>query len=277
MNPASRPVRTDLPYLRRRYRPPAPVTPPAPVATGSTSLSLAPPESALPPPVPGAPPERRTAPTRLAHVPARTRPGTRTILTRQAPTVTLTRIQSGVGVLTLEPVRSGAIADLRLGCAYRLRSGFSSVLYNVGTPTTAPPQATRPVILREPGRQETFTLDLTQSRDLDRLVVFAFSGAGTPPAWGVTLVATTFGQARIEIPLERLPPQRVVVLMSLYNIAGEFVLRAELDPARLTGRTRLRRADRSGCSPTAAGPAVAGRAGPDPAGRPSPRSGRRAG
>jgi hypothetical protein len=52
----------------------------------------------------------------------------------------------------------------------------------------------------------------------------------------VTLIATTFGQARVEMPLERLPPQGVVVLMSLYNIAGEFVLRAEMEEIVGTAR-----------------------------------------
>jgi hypothetical protein len=150
--------------------------------------------------------------------------------------VTLTRIQSGVGVLTFETARSDAVGDLRMGCAYRLRSGFSSVLHNVGTPTTAPPGSTRPVIILEPGGHDRFTLDLTQSRDIDRLVIYAFSGGGPPPNAGVTLITTTFGQARIDMSLDRLPPQGVVVLLSLYNIAGEFVLRAELDWVAGTAR-----------------------------------------
>jgi len=147
--------------------------------------------------------------------------------------VTLTRIQSGVGVLTIETARSDAVGDLRLGCAYQLRSGVSSVLHNVGEPTMAPPQSTRPVIIRG---HERFTLDLVQGRDLDRLVIYAFSGGGTPPDWAVTLIATTFGRARIEMPLDRLLPQRAVVLMSLYNVAGEFVLRAEMDEVGGTAR-----------------------------------------
>jgi hypothetical protein len=141
--------------------------------------------------------------------------------------VTLTRIQSGVGVLTVETAHSAA-GDLRTGCAYSLRSGFSSVLHNVGTPTSAPPGSNRPVIVLGPAHN-SFTLDLTQSRDVDRLIIYAFSGGGPPPNAGVTLVTTTFGRARIETTIDRLPPAGVVVLMSLYNIAGEFVLRAELD------------------------------------------------
>ena len=142
--------------------------------------------------------------------------------------MTLTRIQSGIGVLTVETAHSAAVGDLRTGCAYSLRSGSSSVLHNVGTPTSAPPGSNRPVIVLEPAHNR-FTLDLTQSRDVDRLIIYAFSGGGPPPTAGVTLITTTFGRARIETTLDRLPPTGVVVLMSLYNIAGEFVLRAELD------------------------------------------------
>ncbi|MEO6702936.1 MAG: hypothetical protein ABI140_08135, partial [Jatrophihabitantaceae bacterium] len=47
--------------------------------------------------------------------------------------------------------------------------------------------------------------------------------------WGGTLVLTTFGQVRVELPLDRPPSPRVGVLMSLYNVAGEFVVRAEME------------------------------------------------
>ena len=40
---------------------------------------------------------------------------------------------------------------------------------------------------------------------------------------------STFGQARVELPLDRPPSARVAVLMSLYNIDGEFVVRAEME------------------------------------------------
>ena len=91
MNPASppgRPLRTDLPYLRRRYRRVAVAeASPTPSRTRS-ELDLTVPASAAP-----QPDARAVGP---AYVPARTRPGIRTILTRQMPTVTLTRIQSGL-------------------------------------------------------------------------------------------------------------------------------------------------------------------------------------
>jgi len=40
---------------------------------------------------------------------------------------------------------------------------------------------------------------------------------------------TTYGGARVELPTVPPVPHQVSVLMSAYNIAGELVLRAELD------------------------------------------------
>jgi hypothetical protein len=71
-------------------------------------------------------------------------------------------------------------------------------------------------------------VDLRQSRDLDRLALYAYSASRAPLHWGGTLVVETFGKARIELPLESLQGGDVAVLMSLYNVRGEFVLRAEM-------------------------------------------------
>ena len=46
--------------------------------------------------------------------------------------------------------------------------------------------------------------------------------------WGGTLLTTTFGGARVELPLESLQSGDSAVLLSLYNVHGEFVLRAEM-------------------------------------------------
>jgi hypothetical protein len=79
-------------------------------------------------------------------------------------------------------------------------------------------------------------VDLRQSRELRRLAVLAYSASRSPLRWGGTLIVETFGGARIEVPLESLAGGDVAVLMSLYNVRGEFVLRAELQT--LTGDVR---------------------------------------
>jgi uncharacterized protein involved in tellurium resistance len=143
--------------------------------------------------------------------------------------VTLSRLQSGVGVLRIEAACSPAVGDLRLGCAYQLRSGLSSVVQYASGVSTAPPNSNRPVVIGQHSQFETLTVDLVQLPEIERLVVYGFSDSGAALNWGGTLVLTTFGQVRVELPLDRPPSPHVGVLMSLYNIAGEFVVRAEME------------------------------------------------
>lgn len=204
-SPKTAPARTDLPFLRHRSRPatakppaaPPPSTgraapavedflhgrgprrpgQPAPHPSGDLDLSTAMP--AARPETPG--PARSGGGT---YQPPRVRTGTPTILTPKAPTVTLTRVQSGVGVLAFEAVCSEAVGDLRLGCAYELRSGQSSIVQHASGVSTAPANSRRPVIKGERDRFERLTLDLMQSRDVERLVIYAFSQSAAALTWG---------------------------------------------------------------------------------------------
>ncbi|MCU1659791.1 MAG: hypothetical protein JWO57_4447 [Pseudonocardiales bacterium] len=168
-------------------------------------------------------------PVERAYPVTRVRAGTRTILTVKAPTVTLTRTQSGIGTLTFEAACSDAVGDLRLGAAYQLRSGVSSTVQSSGGNRFAPPRARRPVLVGARDRYERISVDLRQAQDLERLMVFAFSDSRAELTWGGTLITTTFGGAKIELPLEELRGP-IAVLMSVYNVGGEFVLRAEMLP-----------------------------------------------
>ena len=158
-----------------------------------------------------------------------------TILTPQSPTVTLTRVQSGIGSLTFEAIATGDVGDLRLGLAYQLRSGRSSTVQHHSGRRFAPPGETRrPVVLASRQQFERFTIDLRQVTDLERFVVYAFSGDNSQLRWGGTLLATTFGGDRIEMPIDLASSNAVAVLSSVYNIRGQLVLRSEMD---LVGRT----------------------------------------
>ena len=166
---------------------------------------------------------------------ARTRPDVPTILTARSPTVTLTRVQSGVGTLLFEAVTAPSIGDVRLGCAYQLQSGRSSTVQHAAGRSTAPPGETRrPIVLGGRQQFERLEVDLRQSRQLERMVVFGFSGNGADIGWAGTLVVTTFGGARVELPITLPPSNAVAVLASMYNVHGELVLRSEMEPV---GRT----------------------------------------
>lgn len=214
-------------------------TTPVPAAPGrSTSLDL----PRVPPTLsPAAPPIGARKPNAAAagRIPAwpepRTTQGVPTILNVRSPTVTLTRVQSGVGTLTFEAVAATGVGDLRLGSAYQLRSGRSSTVQHQAGRRFAPPGETRrPLLLAARGQFERISLDLRQVTDLERCVVYGFSGDGSELRWGGTLVVTTFGGDRIEMPMEMAPSTAVAVLGSVYNIGGQLVLRSEMD---LIGRT----------------------------------------
>jgi len=229
---------------------PAATTP----APASSSLDLSEPATPVPMPVPvpaptPAPVPARTGPPRRP-VP-RVAPRGRTILTPRGPTVTLNRVQSGVGTLTIEAVCSPAVGDIRLGALYQLAGGTSSVVQHATGLPVAPRDSRRPVITGSRGEFDRLTVDLRQVRSLLRMLVYAFSESGRELAWGGTLVTTTFGGARIELPLDLGRHGGPIALLSLYNIDGEFVLRAEAekvdgaarDVARLFGFERITWAD----------------------------------
>ncbi|AOW93107.1 hypothetical protein BFN03_11835 [Rhodococcus sp. WMMA185] len=263
-DPTSAPGRPDLVFLRRRTRPKVepsvvlpqsvddssptgthPMAPPSDVQStagvqstappsadsgnlldlstpGDTALDLSTDSVATSAVVDDAPSSIR--PTRRANS------ADRTILTPDAPTVTLTRLQSGVGMLTVEAACTDAVGDLRFGCAYTLRGGVSSTLAPTSGRIAAPPNSNAPAISGINDGRGKFTIDLRQCRDVDRLVIYGYSDAGNEVPWSGTLVVTTFANARIEIPLDRMPAGNIGVVMSLYNVHGEFVLRAEMCP-----------------------------------------------
>lgn len=149
--------------------------------------------------------------------------------------MTLTRVQSGIGQLEIEAVCSPEVGDLRLGGAYQLRGGVSSTVQYAGGSRFAP-SSRRPVILAGREEYEHLRIDLRQAPTLERLTVYAFSESRQQLTWGGTLVVTTFGGARIEVPLETLHPGQVAVLLSIFNLDGEFVVRAEMET--ITGDVR---------------------------------------
>jgi hypothetical protein len=227
----------------RRSRTPAP----APTAASSLDLSIPEPQApatspsnpvpATPAPAPSAvatptlvtEPVATTAANARRPVP-RARSGAQTILTKQHPTITLSRVQSGVGTLSIELVCSSAVGDVRLGAAYELADATTSIVqYDSGIPA-APRDSRRPVIAGSRAQYDRLTVDLRQTRALSRMVVYAYSRSGQAITWAGTLMCSTFGGARIELPLELGPWRGPLVLMSIYNVRGEFVLRAEMEP-----------------------------------------------
>jgi hypothetical protein len=194
----------------------SPSGPPAP--TGPTTVGAPRPAS----------PGRRPAAGHIRPV-VRARSGTQTILSPKSPTVVLTRLQTGIGVLTFEAATSDSVGDLRLGCAYQLRSGHSSTVQHAGGNPSAPKDSRLPMIVGRRERFERIGVDLRQSPEIERLIVYGFSESGQQLNWGGTLVLTTIGGARVELPLDRPASGGVMVFMSVFNVHSEFVIRAEME------------------------------------------------
>lgn len=241
-DPLTAPRRTDLPFLRTRSRPrtAAPVAPPArPTAapvqapatasldlgpSGSTSLDLSPaPQQVV----------RRPRPERITRrlpAPRRAPSGQQTILNDRGPTVVLDRLQTGIGKLRIEAAVSPQVGDLRLGCAYQLRGGATSTVQRTGGNRFAPSDGKRPVLQAQLEQYETIAVDLRRSQELERLAIYAYSESRAPLAWAGTLVVRTFGGAAIELPLEMSEHTPVAVLMTVYNVDHQLVLRHEMEP-----------------------------------------------
>ncbi len=242
--PARSVPRVDVGFLRRRRRstpavepPPVPSgglldlsgepAPASPVSSGpavspgaSLDLSEPPASSGASPELsgrPATPPSvRRPAPSRrTGPLVVRARPGARMLLGPKVPAVTLDRLQSGIGLLTVEAVPAGGV---ELACAYDLADGRSAL---IGPGTAAPPASRTPFLAV---RRRSVAADLRQVRLLTRLVVLAVFPAAAPAEPGA-LVVTTWDGCRFEVPLER--PGRVSVPLSICNVGGELVLRAE--------------------------------------------------
>ncbi|GAA1527839.1 hypothetical protein GCM10009827_051190 [Dactylosporangium maewongense] len=193
--------------------------PPPSVQHGGTSLDLSGP-AAPRTPVPAAPPPA------TAFTPPRTNPSAPTVLGPRHPSVMLSRLQSGIGALTFEAAWSPD-EGFALGCAFQLDSGTSSVL--------RPGETFGPLTMDRRAGHQRLRLDLLHGRHLRRLIIFGIPTADPGPYWAGTLLIGTHGHARVEVPVQP-PPPGPTVLLSLYNVDGEIVLRAEAQT--VPGRTR---------------------------------------
>jgi uncharacterized protein involved in tellurium resistance len=136
--------------------------------------------------------------------------------------ITLSRLQSGIGLLTFEAM--GTRTDL--GCAYALTDGRTSIVRYGADAVCAPPNSRTPVIL---ARRQRLTVDLRQNRGLARMIIYGRAAGGV-------LVVTTLGGARIDLPLDEQERGGTTVFLSVYNVGGEFVVRAEM--AHIDGAVR---------------------------------------
>lgn len=156
----------------------------------------------------------------MSYLPRRTHPETPTILDSRAPSVMLNRLQSGIGALTFDVTWPDA-TDIRMGCAFQQRSRQTVLIGRS--------DGIGPIMLETRGSRHRLLLNLLTGRHLDRLIVFATPSATDVSRWNGTLFITTYGGARMEVPLDSPVPAGATVLLSAYNLSGEYVLRSEAE------------------------------------------------
>jgi len=207
--------RHDLGFLlhRRRLDTPVPAV--------SPGLSLDTPDDVSARGVRTTPPRRRGRP---GHPVVRVRPGERTVLSHKMPTATLNRLQSAIGLLTFGMGRTGP----DLVCAYEFADGRSGLLGRGAV--NAPANSRTPALS---ARHRSVSVDLRQLPLLTRLLVIAVFPATVRTG---LLSATTWDGGRIERPVDQPPEAGITALLSMYNVDGELVLRAESAPLEPTPR-----------------------------------------
>lgn len=152
----------------------------------------------------------------------------RELLTADRPTLALTRVQSGVGRIDIE--LHAPAGPLALACVVTDTAGDSSVIDPTHPQGPPPPTTVDPLITFSGNGFGSFGINLRRSRELDRLIVVATSTTGAVLGWTGTLSISTFGGGRVDIPIDATPPASTTIIASIYNVDGEYVLRAEGQP-----------------------------------------------
>ena len=246
--------RPDLTWLRHRRvehahiayvhppRSPAPATPsldlsPAPSLDLSVQATPAPRPTPVPsPPTPAAP---VAAPAAVSRASQRVRPrtlpyprlqrGSTLVLTAAKPTVTLTRLQSGVGQLRLTLARGSDAGDLAAGLICQTVDGATYVVQRLGDALSTPAAPLPMVRLVSDGGLDTFLVDLRQVTRLRRALLYGYSPSVSVVGWDGVVVAATYDGSRVEAPFDLPPLSGTTALLTVYAVAGELVLRSELE------------------------------------------------
>lgn len=87
------------------------------------------------------------------------------------------------------------------------------------------PERPLPLVRRENGGR--LLVDLRQTADLRRFLLYGYSPSVAVVEWDALLLLTTRAGSRIEVPVDLGPMSGTVALLSAYNVHGELVLRAE--------------------------------------------------
>lgn len=186
--------RHELTYLRRRLK--VGETPPSAPPAASPSLSLA-----------------RAPQADIQAAQVRRAEG-RTVLSRDAPAVTLDRRQSAIGSLAFELVGGGA-----LSCAWELDDGEAGLVSDASDVRVSPMFGRRPIVQLVDRR---LVVGLRHVRRLRRLLLLGEALTDTKP---LRLVGDLLDGATIESAHTAAEP--ALAALAVYQVDGELVIRRE--------------------------------------------------
>ncbi|WP_265442735.1 hypothetical protein [Flexivirga meconopsidis] len=193
-----------------------PVTPP-----GGTSLSLDAPSGAV---APAASSSRHTLPAKHDLGLPTIHADERRLMTEHEPVVELTRMQSAAGALEAR-VAVANPSEVVLGTVFETADGRESLVLP-GLAQQGPDP--RSPIFR--ATSSGVAVNLRHIRGINRFLIFAVPTRPTKQMPGGTVAVTTYGRARLELPLVAGPSLGAQALLTAYVVEGRLVLRAEHDP-----------------------------------------------
>ena len=238
-------TRTDLPFLRRRSLrstttsfpvqpvPTSPATNPLdleastlPVAltpTVETSLDLRLSSNMVPLTLTHRQLSHRTlAPDHDLQLPT-IEAGERRILTERKPVVQLTRMQSAAGALEARIAIQNP-SEVILGCVFETSDCRESVVLP-GLSQQGPDP--RSPIFR--ATTSGVAVNLRRITSIHRLLLFAVATGRRKQLPSGTVILTTYGKTRLELPVIAGPSLDAKALMTAYAVEGRLVIRAEHD------------------------------------------------
>lgn len=146
-----------------------------------------------------------------------------------AATVTLTRLQSGTGLLRATLVRGAAAGDMEMGVVLQSTDGTTHVVQRLGdVPAASVPGAPLPLVRLLP--DDTLVIDLRQVGVLRRALLYAHSPHLQVLDWDAAVLLSGHDGYRVSVPFDLPQLSGCLALVTVYAVHGELVLRAELEP-----------------------------------------------
>jgi tellurite resistance protein TerA len=186
--------------------------------------------------------------------PAAPEAGGKVILTKAAPTVSLTKHAGGSGMMrvnlnwTARPDGGGGFLkrlsaqpiDLDLGCLFEFTDGSKGVVQALGNAFAASPQGVNEPVIRLDGDDrsggnsdgENLFINLAYANQIKRIMVFAFIYEGVPNWAAANGVVTLFPASgpQVEVRLdESRDGSRICGIALLENSGGDLVVRREVN------------------------------------------------